>query len=53
MKRKGAFIRYVGGGPEGLTNTSKKRFKSQGTIELNIQWPTNFIENYSWPLVFK
>ena len=33
---KGAYIKYVGGGLEGFTNFSKKKFVAQETIDLNI-----------------
>ena len=39
---KGAYIKYVGGGPEGFTNF----FVAQETIDLNISWPGIFFRKY-------
>ena len=44
------YIKYVGGGTWGFYKFFKKSFVAQGTIELNISWPSNFFEKTSWPL---
>ena len=45
-KRKGAYIKYVGGGPGGFYKFFKKCFVAQETIDLNISWPSNFFRKY-------
>ena len=37
-----AYINYVGGGAGGFYKFFKKYFVAQGTIELNITWPSHF-----------
>ena len=43
---KGAYIKYVGGGPEGSYKLFKKIFVARETIDLNISWPSNFLGKY-------
>ena len=43
---KGAYIKYVGGGPGGFYKFFKKYFVAQETIDLNISWPSNFFRKY-------
>ena len=44
-KSKGAH-KYVGGGDGGFYKFFKKIFLAQGTIDLNISWPSNFLWKY-------
>ena len=37
--KKGAYIKYVGGGAGGFYKFFKKYFVPQETIDLNISWP--------------
>ena len=43
---KAAYIKYVGGGPEGFYKFFKKPFLAQETIDLNIPWPSNYFRKY-------
>ena len=43
---KGAYIKYVGGGPGRFYKSFKKNFVAQETIDLNISWPSNFFKKY-------
>ena len=42
-------MKYVMEG-RGLYNFFKNHFVAQGTVELNISWPSNFFKKDSWPL---
>ena len=43
---KGAYIKYVGGGPGGFYKFFRKFFATLETIDLNISWPINFFRKY-------
>ena len=43
---KGVYIQYVGGEDGGFYKFFKKYFVTQGTVELNISWPSNFFKKY-------
>lgn len=47
---KGAYIKYLGGGPVGFYKFFKKDFAAKKNIHLNISWPVVFSENISPPL---
>ena len=46
---KGAYIKYVGGGPgdtRGFYKFFKKKLRTQETINLNSSWPSNFFRKH-------
>ena len=52
VETEGACIKYVGEEVGGFYKFLKKNFTAQGTIKLNISWPSNFFsQNFMTPLI--
>ena len=46
LSKSNGVYKYVGGGDGGFYKFFKKFFLAQGTIDLNISWPSNFFWKY-------